>query len=139
MSRIGVVGGGTMGNGIAHVFAQFGHDTTLVDVTQDALDRAKATIEKNLGRQVKKEKISEDDMKSTLGRMRVLHRGRGVGGLRLVVEAIFENLEAKTNLYREIVEHVGDGHHPRLNTSSISITKLATATGRPIASSACTS
>ena len=130
MSRIGVVGGGTMGNGIAHVFAQFGHDTTLVDVTQDALDRARATIEKNLGRQVKKEKISEGDMESTLDRLQFSTEVASLADCELVVEAIFENLEAKTNLYREIVGHVGEDTILASNTSSISITKLATATGR---------
>lgn len=130
MSRIGVVGGGTMGNGIAHVFAQFGHDTTLVDVTQEALDRARSTIEKNLSRQVKKEKISEDDMKSTLDRLQLSTEVASLADCELVVEAIFENLEAKTNLYREIVGHVGEDTILASNTSSISITKLATATGR---------
>jgi len=130
MSKIGVVGGGTMGNGIAHVFAQFGHDTTLVDMTQDALDRAKGTIEKNLARQVKKEKISQADADATMGRLTFATDVASFSPCDLVVEAIFENLEAKTKLYENIVRHVGQDTILASNTSSISITKLATATGR---------
>ena len=130
MSKIGVVGGGTMGNGIAHVFAQHGHDTTLVDVKQDALDRARATIEKNLGRQVKKEKIGQEEADATLGRLTFATDVAAFQPCELVVEAIFENLEAKTKLYENIVRHVGEEAILASNTSSISITKLATSTGR---------
>ena len=130
MSKIGVVGGGTMGNGIAHVFAQHGHDTTLVDVKQDALDRARATIEKNLGRQVKKEKIGQEEADATLGRLTFATDVAAFQPCELVVEAIFENLEAKTKLYENIVRHVGEEAILASNTSSISIPKLATSTGR---------
>ena len=69
ISNVAVFGGGTMGNGIAHVFAQNGYNVTLIDIKQEFLDRAMATIEKNLQRQVKKEKITEDQLKETLGRI----------------------------------------------------------------------
>ena len=72
LAKIGVIGIGTMGNGIAQVFAQCGNDVNLIDVKQEFLDRAMGTIEKNLGRMVKKEKISEEDAKATLGRLRTL-------------------------------------------------------------------
>ena len=130
MSTIGVVGGGTMGNGIAHVFAQNGHQTILVDVTQDALDRARQTIETNLGRQVKKEKISQEEADATLGRLEFATDVAAFTQAELVVEAIFENYEAKTKLYHDIVRHLGDDAILASNTSSISITKLATSTGR---------
>lgn len=129
--KIGVVGGGTMGNGIAHVFAQCGHETILVDVTQEALDRAKGTIEKNLGRQVKKEKITQADADATLGRLTFSTDVASFAGCDLVVEAIFENYAAKTELYSRILPHLGEKTILASNTSSISITKLATATGRP--------
>ena len=130
MSKIGVVGGGTMGNGIAHVFAQFGNETTLVDVSQEAVDRARATIEKNLGRQVKKEKISQEDMEATMGRLQFATDVAALTESDLVVEAIFENLQAKTKLYEDVCRHIGDDCILASNTSSISITKLAAATGR---------
>ncbi len=130
-SKIGVAGGGTMGNGIAHVFAQHGHETVLVDVSQEALDRARATIEKNLGRQVKKEKISQADADATLGRLTFTTDVAAFAGCELVVEAIFENLQAKTELYGRILPHLGDDAILASNTSSISITKLAASTDRP--------
>lgn len=116
-----------MGNGIAHVFAQNGHETVLVDVSDEALGRARKTIEKNLGRQVAKEKISQDDADSTLGRIDFTTDYAALKGADLVVEAIFENFGAKKSVYDQVKPHLGDGAILASNTSSISITELATA------------
>lgn len=129
-SRVGVIGGGTMGNGIAHVFAQFGNDTVLLDVDDAALARARGTIEKNLQRQVKKEKLTAEEADATLGRIDFTTDASAMKGTDLVVEAIFENYEAKTRVYDSVLPHLGDGTILASNTSSISITQLATATGR---------
>jgi 3-hydroxybutyryl-CoA dehydrogenase len=125
--KLGVIGGGTMGNGIAHVFAQFGHETVLVDVSDAALDRARKTIEKNFGRQVAKEKISQEDMDAALGRLTFTTDYARLAGAELVVEAIFENFEAKKAVYDQVKPHLADGAILASNTSSISITQLATA------------
>jgi len=129
--KVSVIGGGTMGNGIAQVFAQFGHDVNLIDVKQDFLDRALGTVEKNLGRMVKKEKISQDDATATLGRL------QGVVGLEhaadsdLVVEAVFENFEVKKEIFSKLDEVCKPGAILASNTSSISLTKIAACTKRP--------
>ena len=129
--KVSVIGGGTMGNGIAQVFAQFGHDVNLIDVKQEFLDRALGTVEKNLGRMVKKEKISQDDATATLGRL------NGVVGLEnaadsdLVVEAVFENYEVKKEIFTKLDEVCKPGAILASNTSSISLTKIAACTKRP--------
>ncbi len=129
--KVSVIGGGTMGNGIAQVFAQFGHDVNLIDVKQEYLDRALGTVEKNLGRMVKKEKISQDDATATLGRL------NGVVGLEnaadsdLVVEAVFENYEVKKEIFTKLDEVCKPGAILASNTSSISLTKIAACTKRP--------
>lgn len=127
--KLGVVGGGTMGNGIAHVFAQFGHETVLVDMNDEALGRARATIEKNYGRQVAKEKISQADADGALGRLKYTTDYGALDGAELVVEAIFENFEAKKAVYDQVKPHLAEGAVLASNTSSISITQLATAAG----------
>ncbi|MDX2472694.1 MAG: 3-hydroxybutyryl-CoA dehydrogenase [Candidatus Krumholzibacteria bacterium] len=129
--KVSVIGGGTMGNGIAQVFAQFGHDVNLIDVKQEYLDRALGTVEKNLGRMVKKEKISQEDATATLGRL------NGVVGLEnaadsdLVVEAVFENYEVKKEIFTKLDEVCKPGAILASNTSSISLTKIAACTKRP--------
>ena len=127
--KLGVVGGGTMGNGIAHVFAQFGHETILIDVNDAALDRARKTIEKNFGRQVAKEKISQADCDAALGRITFTTDYAQLAGAELVVEAIFENFEAKKAVYDQVKPHLAEGAILASNTSSISITQLATTAG----------
>ncbi len=129
-TKIGVVGGGTMGNGIAHVFAQAGHPTVLMDVNQAALDRARGMIEKNLGRQVKKEAISQADASATLDRIDFTTEVKAFEGAALVVEAIFESLDAKRDIYAKVDPVLGDDAILASNTSSISITQLASATSR---------
>jgi len=125
--KVGVVGGGTMGNGIAHVMAQFGHDTVLVDVGDEALGRARKTIEKNIGRQVAKEKITQADADAAMARLTFTTDYKELAGAELVVEAIFENFEAKKTVYDAVKPYLAKGAILASNTSSISITKLATA------------
>ncbi|MFO7892376.1 MAG: 3-hydroxybutyryl-CoA dehydrogenase [Longimicrobiales bacterium] len=127
---IGVVGGGTMGNGIAHVFAQNGHPVTLVDVDQDRVDAALATIRKNLERQAKKEIITADEVEVILGRIDGATDLGAVEGAGLVIEAVPEKLELKADILEQLDPIVGDGILAS-NTSSISITALAAMTSKP--------
>lgn len=130
--NVTVIGAGTMGNGIAHVFAQSGHAVTLVDLDQGRLDAALATIDKNLGRQVAKEKITEGQRAETLGRLSpVTDLVRGVAEADLVVEAATENAELKAKIFEQIDETAPEGAILASNTSSISITQIGAATGRP--------
>lgn len=128
--KVAVIGGGTMGNGIAHVFAQQGSDVTLIDVKQEYLDRAVATIGKNLARQVKKEAISEADAKGTLGRLHTATGLEAAAGSALVVEAVFENFEVKKGIFTTLDTACGPETVLASNTSSISLTKIAGTTGR---------
>mgnify|MGYP003692566341 FL=1 len=121
-----------MGNGIAHVFAQFGYDVNLIDIAQASLDRGIATITKNLDRQVAKERITADDKDSTLSRISTFtDLASGVKDRELVVEAATENLDLKLNIFKQMDEHAPEGCILSTNTSSISITKIAAATSRP--------
>ncbi|MBL4654302.1 MAG: 3-hydroxybutyryl-CoA dehydrogenase [Bacteroidia bacterium] len=132
MENITVIGSGTMGNGIAHVFAQNGHKVSLVDISQDALDKAMVTIGKNLDRMVAKEKITESDKESTLAN--IIISTDVVDGSKdadLVVEAATENLEIKLELFRKLDENCKPECILASNTSSISITKIASVTSRP--------
>ncbi|MEZ4387536.1 MAG: 3-hydroxybutyryl-CoA dehydrogenase [Candidatus Krumholzibacteriia bacterium] len=128
--KVSVIGGGTMGNGIAHVFAQSGHDVTLVDAAQPALDRALATIEKNLGRLVAKEKLTEADAKATVARIRPVTDVAATADSRLVVEAVFESFEVKRGIFTRLDELCPDETILASNTSSISLTKIAGTTRR---------
>jgi 3-hydroxybutyryl-CoA dehydrogenase len=131
MTNITVIGAGTMGNGIAHVFAMNNYQVTLVDISQDALDKALATIDKNLGRMVEKEKISEEDKANTLGNITTeTDLAKGVSSAELVVEAATENVDLKLDIFKTIAENTGDDVILASNTSSISITKIAAVTGR---------
>lgn len=132
MKKIAVVGAGTMGNGIAHVFAQFGYDVNLIDVSQDALDRALKTIDKNLERQVSKEKITAEDKTATLSRITtVTDLSKGVSDRELVVEAATENVDLKLKIFKQMDEFAPADCILASNTSSISITKIGAATSRP--------
>ena len=132
MQNITVIGGGTMGNGIAHVFAQNGYDVTLVDIASAALDKALATISKNLDRQVAKELITEGDKMATLKRIHPMTDLKsGVSNADLVVEAATENVSLKLKIFKEIDENAPVGAILATNTSSISITQIAAVTGRP--------
>jgi 3-hydroxybutyryl-CoA dehydrogenase len=130
IDKVGVVGGGTMGNGIAHVFAQNGHPVVLVDVDQARVDAALATIRKNLERQAKKEIIEASAVDEILGRIDGATDVAAVKGAGLVIEAVPEKLELKADILGRLDDVVGDGILAS-NTSSISITALAALTSRP--------
>ncbi|MFQ3214234.1 MAG: 3-hydroxybutyryl-CoA dehydrogenase, partial [Marivirga sp.] len=131
MKNISVIGSGTMGNGIAHVFAQNGFSVNLIDINQDALDKALATIEKNLDRQLKKELIDEAKKAETLANITTFTAiAEGVKQADLVVEAATENVELKLNIFRELDKYCGADTILASNTSSISITKIASVTKR---------
>lgn len=131
MEKIAVIGAGTMGNGIAHVFAQFEYDVTLIDIDQKILDRTLTTIEKNLNRQLKKRGISEDQLKATLGRITPKTEIEQAADAVIVVEAVIENDEIKKNIFKKLDEVCAPKTILASNTSSISITELAAVTKRP--------
>ncbi|MEM9649908.1 MAG: 3-hydroxybutyryl-CoA dehydrogenase [Bacteroidota bacterium] len=132
MNTIAVIGAGTMGNGIAHVFAQKGFKVNLIDIAQASLDRGIATIGKNLDRMITKEIISEKDKENTLGNITVFtDLGEGVANTGLVVEAATENLDIKLGIFKQLDEVCDDETILATNTSSISITQIAAATNRP--------
>ncbi len=132
MKNVAVIGSGTMGNGIAHVFAQFGYKVNLIDVSQVALDKAIGTIGKNLDRQVAKEAITVDEKNLTLAQI-TTHTSltSGVVGVDLVVEAATENIDLKLKIFAELDSICAPEVILASNTSSISITKIASVTQRP--------
>jgi len=129
--RIAVIGAGTMGNGIAHVFAASGRDVTLIDADPGALERALATIDRNLDRQIKKGDLSADDKAATLGRIASAGELDAAHAADLVVEAIVEDEETKLDVFRTLDATVQPDGILASNTSSISITRLAAVTSRP--------
>lgn len=121
-----------MGNGIAHVFAQFGYQVTLVDIAQTALDKAMVTIAGNLDRQVKKGTLTEDEKTVTLARIQpVTDLATGVANADLVVEAATENVGLKLKIFAEMDQYAPPAAILATNTSSISITQIAAVTKRP--------
>ena len=131
MKHIGVIGAGTMGNGIAHVFAQSGYSVRLIDLSDTALEKALATISKNLDRMVAKDKISETDKTNTLNNIETFtDMSSAVKGLDLVVEAANENMDIKLKIFSQLDELCDEHTILGSNTSSISITKIASATQR---------
>jgi 3-hydroxybutyryl-CoA dehydrogenase len=131
MKNVAVIGAGTMGNGIAHVFAQFDHNVHLIDVSQAALDKALVTIGKNLDRQVAKEAITEADKAATLSNLKTFTSiSEGVKGVELAVEAATENIDLKLKIFKELDEVTAPEVILATNTSSISITKIASVTNR---------
>ena len=132
MKNIAGIGSGTMGNGIAHTFAQFNYNVQLIDISQAALDRGLATISKNLDRMVAKEKITETDKEKTLSNITTYTSIKeGTQYASLVIEAATENLELKINIFQELDKVCPDDTILATNTSSISITQIAAATNRP--------
>lgn len=132
IKHVAVIGAGTMGNGIAHVFALFGYHVSLIDSSGDSLKNALGTIEKNLDRMVSKEKITENDKNETLGRIKAYTAIEdGVKGVQLVVEAATENVDLKLQLFSQLSKITPNDVILATNTSSISITKIAAATNRP--------
>ncbi|HEX3158044.1 MAG TPA: 3-hydroxybutyryl-CoA dehydrogenase [Gemmatimonadaceae bacterium] len=131
MDRVAVVGAGQMGNGIAHVFAQAGFPVTMIDVSADALANGRATIEKNLARQVKKGTLDEAAQDATLARLTTATALDAAADAALVVEAATENQELKFRIFADLDRLAANGAILASNTSSISITEIAARTGRP--------
>jgi 3-hydroxybutyryl-CoA dehydrogenase len=131
LGAIAVVGSGTMGNGIAQVFAQRGHSVILRDLDQAILDRARKQMEKNLSRLIEKETISNADKSSTLARIRCVTELRELAAADFVIEAVVEDVEVKTQLFSQLDEVCKPETILASNTSSISITRLGSATRRP--------
>lgn len=132
MKNIAVIGAGTMGNGIAHTFAQSGYNVNLIDISQESLDKAIKTISKNLDRLVKKERISETDKENTLKNISCFTDLKsGISSSDLVVEAATENIDLKLKIFKDLDAHAPESAILATNTSSISITKIAAVTNRP--------
>lgn len=131
ISTVGIIGAGQMGNGIAHVFALSGYQVLLNDISPEGLEKALATIRKNLDRQVSKEKISQDDMDSTMGRITTTLALEDLGQCDLVIEAATEREDIKNAIFEKLQPHLKPTTILTSNTSSISITRLASRTDRP--------
>jgi 3-hydroxybutyryl-CoA dehydrogenase len=132
IKNVSVIGAGTMGNGIAHVFAQSGFNVTMIDVNPAQLEKALATIAKNLDRQIAKGSLTEEQKSSTLGNITTVSSiADGVKNAELVVEAATENVGLKLDIFKQIDAAAPAGTILATNTSSISITKIAAATKRP--------
>jgi 3-hydroxybutyryl-CoA dehydrogenase len=131
IERVGVIGAGTMGNGIAHVFARSGFSVVLCDVEQSFLDRGLATITKNLDREVAKNKITAEDKEKALQNIQPVTDRAKLADCDFIVEAATEKFEIKTEIFRDLDRLAGPDVILASNTSSISITKLAALTKRP--------
>ena len=132
MKKVAVIGAGTMGNGIAHTFAQFGYTTHLIDISEASLKKGLDTITTNLDRMLAKEKISEADKTQTLGNITTFTQlSEGVKDVDLVVEAATENLNLKLSIFKDLDAHCGKNTILASNTSSISITKIASVVSNP--------
>ena len=132
MKKIAVIGAGTMGNGIAHVFAQSGYQVNLIDIQQSSLDKAVATITKNLDRLLVKERITEAQKEDCLKNISTLTSiPEGAKDRDLVVEAATENIDLKLKIFKDLDQHANEACILATNTSSISITKIASVTNRP--------
>jgi 3-hydroxybutyryl-CoA dehydrogenase len=132
MNSVAVIGAGTMGNGIAHVFAQKGYNVSLIDVSQPALDKALATIAKNLDRQVTKGLMDEAAKESALQNITTFtEMSEGVKGAEIVIEAATENVDLKMKIFKSLDEVTGDDVILATNTSSISITQIGAQTSKP--------
>ena len=131
IEKVAIVGAGTMGNGIAQVFAFHGYEVLMIDVKDSFVERGISAIDKSLGRLVKKEKITEEVKAEVLGRIKGSTDLKAAGDCQLIVEAVFEDFDAKTAIFKELDEVCGDEAIFASNTSSISITALGAATKRP--------
>ena len=132
MKNISVIGAGTMGNGIAHTFAQFDYKVQLVDLSENSLKKGIATITKNLDRMITKGRITKEDKLRTLNNITTCTKlQEGVENAGLVVEAATENLELKLNIFKDLDKFCSDKTILATNTSSISITEIAAVTSRP--------
>ena len=132
LNTVTVIGSGTMGNGISHVFAQCGFNVNMMDIKQDALDKAISVIGKNMDRQVTKGTLTEDAKQQSLGRIKTFtDMAAAVANADLVVEAATENIELKLNIFKQLDQHCPADCILASNTSSISLTRIASVTNRP--------
>jgi len=131
IKNIAVIGVGTMGNGISHTFAQFGYNVLIIDVNQELIDKGIATITKNLDRQVKKEKITEEQKNATLSNIKSSLELTDVKDSELIIEAVTENIDTKKKIFETIDKAAKSDAIIASNTSSISITEIAAFTKRP--------
>ena len=132
LNVIAVIGSGTMGNGVCHVFAQSGFEVHMMDINKAALDKAMATIAKNMDRQVAKGSLTEETKQQALARIKPFtDMAEAVSNADLVVEAATENIELKLNIFRQLDQHCPENCILATNTSSISITRIASVTKRP--------
>ena len=131
MKKIGVIGAGTMGTGIAHVSALSGFDVTLVDIEQNLLEHSLTSIKKSLKRQVDKGKISQEEMNTALGRIQTITEMKSLSSEDIVIEAATENKEVKISIFSELDTFCPEKTILASNTSSISISLIASATNRP--------
>ena len=129
--KIAVIGAGQMGNGIAHVFAQAGFPVTMIDVSAEALGKGRATIEKNLERQLRKGTLDAAERDATLARLKTADALSAASDAQLIVEAATENVDLKFRIFRELDGIAPPGAILATNTSSISITEIAQRTARP--------
>ena len=132
MKNVAVIGAGTMGNGIAHTFAQSGYKVQLIDISEDSLTKGLNTISSNLDRMVAKEKIGEEDKKQTLDNIKTFTSvAEGVKNVDLVVEAATENTDLKLKIFKDLDQHTSQDTILATNTSSISITQIAAVVSNP--------
>ncbi len=131
MKKIGVIGAGTMGNGIAHLFSQHEYEVVLVDIDENFLQRGMKTIEKNMGRELKKERITQEQLDAALQRIKPVTDMAELKECFLVIEAATEQKELKLNLFKQMDEITEPDALLATNTSSISITEIAAVTSRP--------
>ncbi len=131
IKKVGVIGAGQMGSGIAHVCALSGYDVGLYDVSRDAIEKGLATINGNMARQVRSEKITEDDRKSALERISAAAKFSDFGDADLIIESAVEDESIKRKIFNELCPHLKETALIGSNTSSISITRLAAGTDRP--------
>lgn len=129
--KVGIVGAGQMGNGIAHVFALAGYDVLMNDISQEGLDRAIATIDKNMERQVARGKTTAEDKAAAMGRIRTTLKLADLGPSDLIIEAATERETVKQAIFEDLLPHLKPETILTSNTSSISITRLASRTDRP--------
>ena len=131
VQTVGIIGAGQMGNGIAHVFALAGYDVLMTDISQEAMDKALALIDRNLERQVSRDKINAETKKAAMARIRTTLRLADLGRTDLVIEAATERETVKQAIFEDLVPHLKPHTILTSNTSSISITRLASRTDRP--------
>ena len=131
INKVGVVGAGQMGNGIAHVFALAGYDVMMTDISADALAAAVALIDKNITRQVSKGVVTEEDKAAAMGRISTTQTLTDLGPCDLIIEAATERETVKQAIFDELLPHITPTTILASNTSSISITRLASRTDRP--------